>query len=675
MAEVDSIDNLLAARNFLNASLEKSRVLAGALDKTGPRLEEIKTRLSSLEAAFKSIPMRKCSLGAVRDQIECAVGPAAAVLRVFDGVQELEKLLLFEPSSDLSKYLSVMKQLEESMRFLAGNCRLAIEWLEGIAEAFDGNSVVDNQYISSLKKCLRILRELQATDVCSRLNGGGLFEPLNRLENEFIQIVTLHTIPDILVASSFFAEKQTGIDQSTVPASAVQKFQAIIDRLNANGRLENCISAYVKVRSSNIRRSLEVLDLEYLEKSVLESDDVQDIEDFIDNWCEHLQLVVKHVFEPEYKLCNDVFSKTGSDACMRCFAKIAARSGILSFLQFGMNVTEAKRNPLKLLKLLDMFAVLDSLRVHINRLFGAEACAEIKNLTRDLVKRVVGGVCEIFWELPLQVQLQRQISPPVNGAVPRLVSFVTDYLNQLLGENYRPILTQVLLIHQNWKQEKYEEGLLTGQIYNIIKEIALNLDAWSSVFEDNTLSYIFMMNNHCHFCNLQGTELGKMLGDSWLKAHEQYRDYYVEIYVRESWGEIFALLSQDGLAQFPGRKANCRDTAKKRLKAFNDAFDYMYKKQFFWVVADKSLREKICNLVVQAFVPVYRSYLQSYGVLVEQDVSASKHVKYSVYNLEKMLSSMFQPKLGKYGSSKHLEIIGKLKNAVTNQFHLMLTAT
>ncbi|KAJ0008438.1 hypothetical protein Pint_30509 [Pistacia integerrima] len=644
MAEVDSIDNLLAARNFLNASLEKSRVLAVALDKTGPRLEEIKGGLSSLEAAFRSTSMRKCSLGVVRDQIDCAIGPAAAVLKVFDGVRELEKSLLSEPCSDLSKYLSIMKQLEEAMIFLAGNCRLSIEWLEGIAEAFDGSSVVDDQYISRVKKCLRILQELQATDVCARLNGGLLFEASNKLETEFKDLVTQHTIPYVL------------------------KLQAIIDRLNANGRLENCISIYAEIRSSNVRRSLEVLDLEYLEKSMSESDDVQDIERFIDNWCEHFELVVKHVFEPEYKLCNDVFDKTGSDACMRCFEKIAAQSGILSFLQFGMNVTESKKNPLKLLKLLEIFSVLDSLRVDINLLFGGDACLEIKNLTRDLVKRVVDGVCEVFWELPLQVELQRQISPPINGTVPRLVSFVTDYSNQLLGEDYRPILTQVLVIHQSWKQEKFEKGLLTSQIYNIIKEIALNLDAWSSSYEDNTLSYLFMMNNHCHFCNLKGTELGEMLGDSWLKAHEQYRDYYVGLYVRESWGNIFALLRQ-------GRKSNARDSAKKRLKAFNEAFDYMYKKQSFWVVADKSLREKICNLVVQAFVPVYRSYLQSYGVLVEQDVSASKNVKYSVYNLEKMLSSMFQPKLRKYGSSRHFEFIGKIKNVVTNQFHLMLTAT
>ncbi|KAL3566015.1 hypothetical protein D5086_031430 [Populus alba] len=47
----------------------------------------------------------------------------------------------------------------------------------------------------------------------------------------------------------------------------------------------------------------------------------------------------------------------------------------------------------------------------------------------------------------------------------------------------------------------------------------------------------------------------------------------------------------------------------------------MYKRQSSWVVPDRDLRDKICQQIVQAVVPVYRSYMQSYGPLVELDGS------------------------------------------------------
>ncbi|KAH7564906.1 hypothetical protein JRO89_XS09G0063700 [Xanthoceras sorbifolium] len=667
MAEMVGIKNIVAARTLLNTSLERSRALAMELDKTGPRLEQIKQRLPSLEAAVTFMRMRKCSFVAVRDQIDGVIGPASAVLNVFYAVRELEKSLLSEALSNLFNYLSIMKQLEEAMKFLADNCRLIIQWLEGILEALEGNPDIDDQYILNVKRPIRILQELQDTDVRARLKGGVLFEALGKLETEFKRLLTKNTVPFALIdsSSSSQAKQANCIAPSLMPVGVIQKLQAIIHRLKANGRFENCISVYVEVRSSNITTSLQVLDLEYLENSITEFDDAHDIEGSIDNWCKHLVLVVKNLFEPEYKFCSDVFDKIGSDVRMSCFAKVAAQSGIHSFLQFGKNVTECKKDPIKLLKLLDIFAVLDNLRVEFNCLFGGEAYGEIQSLTRYVIKRVVNGACEIFWELPLQVELQRKTSPPSNGSVPQLVSFVTDYCNQLLGDKYKPTLTQVLVIHHSWKQEKYQERVFASQVYNIIKEIALNLDAWSSAHHDITLSYLFMMNNHSHFCKLKGTKLGEMMGKSWLRSHEQYKDYYAGLYMRESWGKLLLLLNQ---------KSNTREVIKKRLRAFNEAFDCVYKKQSNWVVNDQSLKETICKLVVQALVPAYRNYLKSYGVLTEEDVSASKHVKYSVLSFENMLSSLFEPKLTKYGSSRQLHFIGKIKDVVTNQFHLMLTA-
>ncbi|CAK9168981.1 unnamed protein product [Ilex paraguariensis] len=552
---------------------------------------------------------------------------------------------------------------------------MAIQWLDDIVEYLEDHKVADDRYILKLKQALEYVRELQRHEEKGRLDGGLLEAALDRLENEFRRLLVENSVPLPMSCPSSLGE-QPCITPSPLPVAVIHKLQAILGRLIANSRLEKCISIYIEVRSSNVRASLQALNLDYLEISVSEFNDVQSIDGDIAQWGKHLEFAVKHLFEAEYKLCNDVFERIGLDVWMGCFAKIAAQAGILAFLQFGKTVTESKKDPIKLLKLLDIFASLNKLRLDFNRLFGGTACAEIQNLTRELIKRVIEGACEIFWELLRQVELQRETPPPSDGSVPRLVSFVTDYSNRLLGDDYKPLLSQVLVIEQSWKHKKFQERFLIGELLNLIKAIELNLEAWSKAYEDAVLSRLFLMNNHWHlYKHLKGTKLGSLLGDSWLREHEQYKEYYSAIYLRESWGKLPALLSREGLILFSGGRATARDLVKKRLKAFNEAFDEMYKKQSSWVVSEKDLREKTCQLIVQAIVPVYRSYMQNYGPLVEQDSSASKYAKYTTQALEKMLNTLFQPKPVKYGSFKVRQPSGKFNSGVTDQYHSSPTVT
>ncbi|KAL8499459.1 hypothetical protein ACS0TY_022428 [Phlomoides rotata] len=652
------IEHLVSARKSLRASLEKSKALGVSLEKAGPRLEEINQRLPSMEVAIRPIRAETDALDAVGGHINRAVVPAAAVLKVFDAIHGLEKSLS-DPQSNLPGYLSVLKRLVEALGFLGENCGMAIQWLADIVEYLEDNKVADSRFISSLKKALNNLRELESGEEKGHLDGGLLEVALDRLENEFRRLLTEFSVP-LPLPSPAMAGEQPSIAPSPLPVPVIQKLQVILGRLVVYERLEKCISIYVEVRSSNVRASLQALNLDYLEISVSEFNNAASIEGYIAQWGKHLEFAMKHLFEAEYKLCNDVFERMGSDVCKNCFPKIAAQAGILAFLQFGKTVTESKKDPIKLLKLLDIFASLNNLRLDFNRLFGGAACAEIQNMTRDLIKRVIGGACEIFWELSVQVKLQRQTPPPSDCGIPRVVTFITSYCNELLGDQYKPILTQVLVIERSWKQEKFQERILITELLNLVKDIELNLDAWSKGYEDTVSSYVFSMNNHWHlFKYLKGTKLGNLLGDPWLSEHEQYKDYYSAMFLRESWGRLPALLSREGLILFSGGRATARNLVKQRLKAFNEAFDEMYLKQSSFVIMDKDLRDKTCQAVIQTIVPVYRSYMQNYGPLVEQDQSASKYAKYTAQSLEKMLNSLFVPKPVKQGSFKMRQPSGK----------------
>ncbi|XP_022857635.1 exocyst complex component EXO70A1-like isoform X2 [Olea europaea var. sylvestris] len=631
------VENLLSARKLLNASMEKSKALGLTLVKTEVRLDEINQRLPSLEVSIRPIMAQGEALGTVGGHINRAVVPAAAVLKVFDAIHGLEKSLS-DPQSDLAGYLGVLKRLVEASRFLGENCGMAIQWLADIVEYLEDHEVADNKFISGLKKALERLRELEVGEEKGRLDGGLLEVALDRLENEYRRLLTENSVP-LPMSSPTSPGGQACIAPSPLPVAVIQKLQAILGRLIANNRFDRCLSIYVEVRSSNVRASLQALNLDYLEISVSEFNNVASIEGYIAQWGKHLEFAVKHLLESEYKLCNDVFERMGLDVWKSRFADIAAQ------------------------------AALSKLRLDFNRLFGGAACAEIQNWTRDLIKGLVQGACEIFWELSIQVELQRHTPPPLDGRIPRVVTFITDYCNKLLADDYKPILAQVLVIERSWKHEKFQEGILINELLNLVKSIELNVETWSRAYEDVVLSYIFLMNTHWHlYKHLKDTKIGTLLGDSWLREHEQYKDYYSALYLRESWGKLPALLSREGLILFSGGHATARDLVKKRLKSFNEAFDDMHMKQCNWVILDKDLQEKTRHVIIQTIVPVYRSYMQNYGPLVEQDPSASKYAKYTVQSLEKMFNSLFQPKPVKQGSLRVRQQSGKLNNGVADQY-------
>ncbi|CAN1305977.1 Exocyst complex component EXO70A1 [Linum perenne] len=661
---MDTCKSALSAKSAaLKATLENSRALASALDRTGQKLDRIGQSLPGLEAAARPFPAQKCTFAAISDHVDRAVGPAAAVLKVHGAIQELRKSVSGDPSLDLYAYLSSMKQLEEALKFLANNCGLAIQWMQDILQFLEDNSVANEPYICNVKKSLRILLELEATEKRARIDGGVLFGAFTKLEMEYKQLLVANSVPVPLAICS-----SSLVATIAIPVNVVERLQAITERLRANNRLSWCTSAYIDVRVANIKTSLKGIDLSYLDKPIIGDDDVQELEGWIDQWSNHLELIVKNIFEVEFNLSRDVFCST-PDVSISCFTEIATRSGILSFLQFGRKVTECKKDAIKLLMLLDIFTALDNLRGDFNRLFGGTSCLGIRNQTRSLIKSVVEGACEIFLELTDEVSQQREVYTPSNGCVPRLVSFVTEYCNELLGDKYRPLLEKVLMIHQSWKEEKYQDELLTSQICRVLREIGLNLDSWSNAHVDASLSYLFMMNNHCHFSNLRGTKLGDLMGDSWLKAHEQYKDHFVALYLRESWGKVISHLRPEGQVYSSPAKVST-----KGLKAFNQALDNMYKKQSSWVVPDENLRLRICKLLVQSLVPVYRSYLQSYKLLTEQDPSAGKHVKYTTQRLETMLSSLFQHKMTKYRHNRHAYWISKIKDVMSDHFRPTLMA-
>ncbi|ESQ30302.1 hypothetical protein EUTSA_v10012056mg [Eutrema salsugineum] len=642
MAEAKRLERLKAMRSLLKNEMEKSETFSLVLHKTGSKLEEINHKLVSLEADVKVERWRSSPFS---DHIRHTIAPMSGVLRVFATVQELERSLF--SSNEVLGYVSDVKRLGEAVSFLSSSCVLALHWLEDTIDFLTENGMPEDHPCGlRFKTWIEHVQELQRTEARAYLRGGSLFTALEYLETEFKRIL------------------KAGFSEANL-----RKLQAIIKRLDAHSRLTNCVPVYIKARTKVIQKRLEI---DYLERTITEADSVQDIEGDIDQWKLDMEIAVKDIYHFESKLCDQVFEDVGKDVPLRCFGEIASNSGIFPLLRFGTRISKCKKDPPKLLKLLDCFSTMDTIRIEFNQLFRAEQCSEIRRATRELISNLVNGVCEIFWELPFQVELQRPNCPPLDGGVPKLVSVVTEYCNKLLENNNKPILSKILEIDLGWKNKKYQEELLTGHMYSILREIALNLDVWSSSDKGTTLSCIFMMNNHCHFCGLRETHLGKMMGESWLSAHEQYKDYYAALYVKESLEKLLSLLN------YKAQRKRSGESIKRTLQAFAKGFDEIYTKQSDWVIEDEKLRWKIRQAMVRTVVPRYRSYLQSYIMLLvgEGPVGSGKHLNYTPKGLEMKLKTMFQSKEEtEKRYYKYSHFVNKVMDlGTTPNSHLMLEA-
>jgi len=105
-----------------------------------------------MEASARPIRAPPEALASAGRDIDRALGPAAAVLKVFDAVHGLEAALLARGSlaGDLPGYLAVLAQPEAALRLLADNCGLAAQWLADIVAYLGERDLADPRFVADL---------------------------------------------------------------------------------------------------------------------------------------------------------------------------------------------------------------------------------------------------------------------------------------------------------------------------------------------------------------------------------------------------------------------------------------------------------------------------------------------------------------------------------------------
>lgn len=101
-------------------------------------------------------------------------------------------------------------------------------------------------------------------------------------------------------------------------------------------------------------------------------------------------------------------------------------------------------------------------------------------------------------------------------------------------------------------------------------------------------------------------------------------------------------LNHEGLTGSSTGKSAARSLVRQRLKAFSSALDDTIRTQGNWVIQHETLRDATRVYITQNVGSAYRSYLESFGQLLEGYFSSSsKYVKYSPEMVEQSLSGLF----------------------------------
>lgn len=347
----------------------------------------------------------------------------------------------------------------------------------------------------------------------------------------------------------------------------------------------------------------------------------ESLETAIALWIRHFGLAVKTVLVSEKKLFQKALGGIMDGLIWpECFVKIADKI-MAVFFRFGESVARSSKEPEKLFKLLDMFDSLEKLKPQFSLVFDDEAGADICARFRELEKLLIHASSKVIWEFGLQIEGNSDgFPPPQDGSVTKIVRYAINHLKYLATDNYRVLMAKVLRTEQMWKsgilsKPESEENLLREAISNVMEALRRNVESKRSRYRDNILPRIFAMNTYWYiYMRTKNTELGKLLGDQYLKSkYKVVAEESAYMYQKQVWGPLVEVLDKEDLK----RQRNDEELGRlvrEKVEAFTKGLDEIsLRHKGLYCIPDIGLRVQIREATTKLVVPAYTDFLNSYS--------------------------------------------------------------
>ncbi|XP_048540596.1 exocyst complex component EXO70B1-like [Triticum urartu] len=452
-----------------------------------------------------------------------------------------------------------------------------------------------------------------------------------------------------------------------VRPEAVDDLRAIADRMARAGYARELADAYCNIRRDLLDEYLSVLGVERLSIDEVQRVEWKQLNDKMKKWVQGVKTVVRVLLAGERRLCDQVLA-VSDELREECFVE-STKGCIMQILNFGDAVAVCPRSPEKLSRILDMYEALAEVIPEMKDLCLGSSGDGVISDVQAILDRLGEAVRGTLFEFGKVLQQESSRRAMTAGEIHPMTRYVMNYLRLLVvySETLDGLLdddgdeSNALERPEDKDQDtEHLEGMtpLGRRLLKLMCYLEANLEDKSKLYEDAALECIFSMNNLLYIVQkVKDSELGKILGDHWVRRRSGKIRQYSKSYLRISWMKTLSYLRDDvhgsgggsGSGSGSGHSGS-RMSIKEKFKNFNLSFEEIYRNQTLWKVPDPQLREELKISISENVIPAYRAFLGRYGSQVDGGRNSGKYIKYTPEDLEGQLSDLFE---GSPGSANH----------------------
>lgn len=359
-------------------------------------------------------------------------------------------------------------------------------------------------------------------------------------------------------------------------------------------------------------------------------------------WNHAVRAVVRTLLAGERQLCDEVFA-SDEELGHECFADVA-RGCVLQLLGFADAAAMSARATEKLFRTIGMYEALADVAPELEALFAGDARELFAAEASAVSARLSSTVRRTIEDFGSAIQGESSRRPVQGGEIHPMTRYVLNYCGLLADCRGTLDIVLVDAIDSFDGGEPVNGSGATATpsgrcMRELMTRLLRKMDEKSCLYDDAGLKHIFLMNNLYYIVQkVMDSPVRELIGDDWIRRHRGQIRQYETGYLRASWIAVLACLRDDGGSAGP-------TTAKDKARSFNAAFEELYRNQTSWKVIDPQLREELRIAVSERLIPAYRSFLARPGPQKGSSSgrhSASRHIKYSLEDLEDYMLDFFE---------------------------------
>ncbi|KAA8541613.1 hypothetical protein F0562_022765 [Nyssa sinensis] len=278
---------------------------------------------------------------------------------------------------------------------------------------FDGERQEIDRYLQAVDDIQRLLASATMADDHNQANSA-IQIAMARLEDEFRNILIAHTKDEDFAKDNAMtreAELQTGENSTSssyrsthsireldlIPCEVIDDLRSIAERMISAGYFRECVQVYGSVRKSAVDGTFRRLGIENLSIGDIQKLEREALERKIRRWTQAAKVCVRTVFASEKRLSEQIFKGLGAATDDACFMETVKGPAIQLF-NFVEAVSNSRRSPEKLFKILDLHDALSDLLPDVEVVFQSKSSESIRVQAAEILSRLAEAARGILSE-------------------------------------------------------------------------------------------------------------------------------------------------------------------------------------------------------------------------------------------------------------------------------------